>query len=499
MLIKNEEDILKKTNHHLMILWLCCMAFILVAYVIEFINGEKTIERIGFYLLAAFVPYSLGLISYYKTAGYSKYIYLYGIFGYAIFYAACLITATKPIVTVYYVPFIIFLLLYENRRYLVFSCSIFTLINIAAIAIWLLIDKRNDQFNIAQYEIQIALCIMVFIVSLVFSRLYREFNTFRRRKVEKQSEDAKKVADLLTTASIDIANQIADIIRNMDDNYDHMNSMSHSLGEVNTGMVSVAQVLSKQTIATSKIQGDMNQIAEISNELVQTAKDSDVMVKSSNEHMKQVKHLTENIKEESQLVTYEMEHLIQNANDVRGVLEIINGIAAKTNLLALNASIEAARAGDAGKGFNVVANEIRNLASSTKMSIDQIESLLNHLTDSSTQTNIRINSMLNNINAQSSNIHTTYEELNNVSNNLLHLLGQISQISEKIDNVNNSTESVVESIHHMSSVSEEISAASTEVYELSDANKDATFKVKEAVAQIEKNMLNLTNEKVFCD
>jgi hypothetical protein len=75
----------------------------------------------------------------------------------------------------------------------------------------------------------------------------------------------------------------------------------------------------------------------------------------------------------------EVKNANENTKDTNGILSFVQGISTQTNLLGLNASIEAARAGESGRGFNVVATEIRKLSSSTNESIKKIDSVLKNV------------------------------------------------------------------------------------------------------------------------
>ncbi|MCL5050608.1 MAG: methyl-accepting chemotaxis protein [Firmicutes bacterium] len=101
----------------------------------------------------------------------------------------------------------------------------------------------------------------------------------------------------------------------------------------------------------------------------------------SDENKRTIEALAEEIKNASDVIN----QLSENSANIGGILDVIRGIAEQTNLLALNAAIEAARAGEQGRGFAVVADEVRTLASRTQQSTEEIQTMIERLQSDSSR------------------------------------------------------------------------------------------------------------------
>lgn len=120
-------------------------------------------------------------------------------------------------------------------------------------------------------------------------------------------------------------------------------------------------------------------VASHANEAFSAAQDTDLAAGNGNSQVDStIKAINHQISQLEQAATV-IDKLAKDSDNISSVLEVINGIAEQTNLLALNAAIEAARAGEAGRGFAVVADEVRQLASRTQTSTTEIKSVITRL------------------------------------------------------------------------------------------------------------------------
>ncbi len=172
--------------------------------------------------------------------------------------------------------------------------------------------------------------------------------------------------------------------------------------------------------------------------------------------------ITESAHTEEELSS-KVEQLSRNADDVKSILDIINDIADQTNLLALNAAIEAARAGEHGRGFAVVADEVRNLAGRTQKSLAEINStimvIVQEINAVSSQMNLNSQKM-ERLSDMSKSVQETYEKM---SSNLSSVVLDSNQSMDDYAKSGHQIEAMVSDFVEVEKVASKTLADSSEI------------------------------------
>mgnify|MGYP003785736043 CR=1 FL=1 len=153
----------------------------------------------------------------------------------------------------------------------------------------------------------------------------------------------------------------------------------------------------------------------------------------------------------------------KSMDQINEISDTIDSITAQTNLLSLNASIEAARAGQAGKGFAVVADEIRKLADQSQESTLQIKHIVE---DIAAKTKLTVDAMEQtdiNVQEQETVVDQTQTVFNDIMTAVNNLTLKVSEIKNNISDISEMEESIVSQIEGISSISEQSASATEEV------------------------------------
>jgi methyl-accepting chemotaxis protein len=174
-------------------------------------------------------------------------------------------------------------------------------------------------------------------------------------------------------------------------------------------------------------------------------------------------HLMSELSEEVSNATQVVSELHKNSESIVEVLEVIKNIAGQTNLLALNAAIEAARAGEQGRGFAVVADEVRTLASRTQDSTGDIEKIIAKLQESASSA----------VSAMNQGKNKTEQGVNLISK----VSDKLSQINEAISLIEEQSNEAASTIREQAAASDEITQQTVSVNELADTAVHQTIEM----------------------
>lgn len=231
------------------------------------------------------------------------------------------------------------------------------------------------------------------------------------------------------------------------------------------------------SVATNQIGSTILDVANNANVAEQATNDTANMTIKAQQVVNKSTIAINSMAKEMVTVSANIESLAVKANNIGSVLEVISGISEQTNLLALNAAIEAARAGEQGRGFAVVADEVRNLAKRTNESTDEIRKMIADLqqgaalaVDSVRQSSVQANQSVE-------AAETTNGVLENIVSNVKHILdlnaqiatateeqsAVIKEINIHVVNINDTTEQNAEIITSIESSSNKMSTMSSKL------------------------------------
>ena len=242
--------------------------------------------------------------------------------------------------------------------------------------------------------------------------------------------------------------------------------VSNAANEVLIGNNDLSQRTETQASSLEETAASMNQMASAIKESAEGVSQSTSMVMDVKECVNKAGVIIEDS-------VNKMDAVYESSSKIMDITKLIEGIAFQTNILALNASVEAARAGDQGRGFAVVASEVRNLAQNTQESVKNITSLI-------TDSNNKIKLAANSVQESQTIFNEILEKMDNVSS-IMDKINTASQEQERgIDQVNTAIDNMDSSVQKNAAlVSEATSASESLLSEAKDLIKAIEyFKLK---------------------
>lgn len=179
------------------------------------------------------------------------------------------------------------------------------------------------------------------------------------------------------------------------------------------------------------------------------------------------------------------------SHNIEDFVNTINDIASQTNLLSLNASIEAARAGNAGLGFAVVAEEIRKLADQSMQAVKQIQNIVNELylqTKDTVDTAKQAESI---VDSQTVALDKTVRTFINIDEHVKNLVINLDHVSQGMKKIETAKEGTLEAIESISAVAEQTAAATQEVSTTALTQIDSVEHLRQSAFELANDAMKL--------
>ena len=289
---------------------------------------------------------------------------------------------------------------------------------------------------------------------------------------------------LLQQAMHDMIAKLRNMVEHISSSADQQAAASQELSSIteltNTNVSRQHQATEQVATAINEMSTSIDEVTKSTSEASHAADTSTKLVHISaiavNDTIEQILQLSDDITKSKTLI----DEVQAGTKDIANILVTIKGIADQTNLLALNAAIEAARAGEQGRGFAVVADEVRNLAQNTQNSTVEIEKMIKSL-------ELNVSAATDSMIAGTTQAQLIVDKTSEVTQSLAEVEASVSMISDMNIQISTATQ-------QQSTVARDINQQATEISNISVATGESTKEISSASDELAALAVDLTEQ-----
>jgi methyl-accepting chemotaxis protein len=292
------------------------------------------------------------------------------------------------------------------------------------------------------------------------------FNSMMEQITKLVKQTNQSAEDVLGTAE-----QLTEVSRNTAMSAKEISVASEQIAE---GASNLAIQAEKGNEITMEIRERMKKVVDTNLEMGRSANEVLGVSEQGTEYMKGLIAKTDMTEQMTRSMVEKVEKLKESTSSIRKILDVLNAITKQTNILSLNATIEAARAGAAGKGFMVVADEIRKLADQSRESIDVVGQITDSITKEIDETVSVLSEAYPLFQEQMASVKETDVIFGKVREQMGEFIRKLDEVTQSIQDLDQSQAVLADAISNVSSVSQESSATSEQVASLTSQQMHAS-------------------------
>jgi methyl-accepting chemotaxis protein len=274
------------------------------------------------------------------------------------------------------------------------------------------------------------------------------------------------VANLKTliTEIIEASSQVNDTSKKIGDSSSHTYTAAEntlkSVDEIALGAQAQHQDVGISVSRIHIMASAINDVRNQTHDIQASSKSSELVSQEGMAHMARLNKQSTSSLEASHQIREEVNAMNAELQKIQNTVEAISKISTTTKILALNAAIEAAQAGNAGRGFSVVAQEVRKLAEQTTLEADNIRNLLKQIQVKSKAMEVVVSSNEATVEDQNRAVHATLHAFSRISEEIQCTTAKVTQISEAIEALDQSKIDTIESVSAIAIIAEQTVLAS---------------------------------------